>query len=252
MPREPTMKTLALPLLALLPSFLPVSVSCAALPEETQVVQAESMTLDGDVLYLSAGALVRDEFDHLLGLDEALDLRREPFNFQQNPGRSEYEMRRLRTLDVYEGIKLFCGTQDPYFQTFPAGRGKVIVIGFFPAISYIAMSERAAGAEHSTLDFDAAHRAWMQKVLAAGNIQLRLRTDNYRVEANWIQSPDADLIAICNWTGHEQTIVVELDNAPAYREIASVTGKIVSRGDTDRTLRVQLSVAAGDIIQLKK
>jgi hypothetical protein len=40
-------------------------------------------------------------------------------------------------------------------------------------------------------------------------------------------SPDADLIAISNWTGHEQMIVVKLDNASAYREIASVTGKIV-------------------------
>ena len=42
------MKTLALPLFALLASFLLDSVSCAALPEATQVVQAESMTLDGD------------------------------------------------------------------------------------------------------------------------------------------------------------------------------------------------------------
>ena len=124
--------------------------------------------------------------------------------------------------------------------------------GFFPAISYIGTSERAAGADHSTLDFDAAHRAWMQEVLAQGKIRPRLRTDNYRVEANWIQSPDADLIALSNWTGQEQTIAVELDNVPAYREISSVTGKLLSQETKDGTLRVQVTFAAGDLIRLTK
>ena len=205
----------------------------------------------GGVLYLSAGALARDEFDNPLGLDEALNLKREPLDLQADPGRAEYEMRRLKELDVFEGIKLFCGTQKPYWQTFPAGSGRAIVVGFFPAISYIGTSERAAGADHSTLDFDAAHRDWMQKVLAAGNIHPRLRTDNYRVEANWIQSPDADIIAISNWTGRKQTIALELDNAPAYSEILSVTGKILSKETKDRTLRVQVTSAVGDFIQLK-
>ncbi len=207
---------------------------------------------DGGVLYLSAGALARDEFDAPLGLDEALDLRRGSLDIQQDPGRSEYEMRKLKTLGEYEGIKQFCGTQDPTFQTFLVGKGKVIVVGFFPAISYIATSERPAGADHSTLDFDAAHRDWMQTILAAGNIRPRLRTDNYRVEANWLQSPEADLIAISNWTGREQSIVVELDNAADYREITAAEGKIVSSKGSDGALRLQLSVATGDLIRLKK
>jgi hypothetical protein len=180
-----------------------------------------------------------------------LNLQREPLDLQADPGRSEYEMRRLRALDTFEGVKLLCGTQKPYCQSFPAGQGKVIVVGFFPAISYIATSERAEGAEYSTLDFDAAHRNWMQKVLAAGGIRPRLRTDNYRVEANWIQAPEADLIALSNWTGREQTIVVELDNAPAYREITSVTGTIASQESKDGTLRVQIALAAGDLMRLK-
>ncbi|NLF68395.1 MAG: hypothetical protein GX575_04990 [Candidatus Anammoximicrobium sp.] len=205
---------------------------------------------DGGVLYLGAGALARDEFDRPLGLDEALKLQREPLDLQADPGRSEYEMRRLRELGACEGIKMFCGTQKPHWKTLPAGKGKVIVVGFFPAISYIATSERPEGAEHSTLDFDVAHRNWMQKVLAAGGIRPRVRTDNYRVEANWIQSPEADLIALSNWTGHEQTIAVELDGAPACREIASVTGKIASQETKDNTLRIRLTLAAGDLIQL--
>lgn len=190
---------------------------------------------DGGVLYVGAGALARDEFDAPLGLDEALNLRREPLDLQQDPGRSEYEMRRLKAFGDYEGMKLLSGTQEPRFQTFAAGGGKVMFVGFFPAISYIATSERSEGAEYSALDFEAAHRDWMQKILAAGNIQPRLRTDNHRVEANLIESSDADLIAISNWTGHEQTIVVELENAPAYREVASVTGKILSRENKDGT-----------------
>lgn len=207
---------------------------------------------DGGVLYLSAGALARDEFDAPLGLDEALDLHRAPLDIQQDAGRSEHEMRSLKTLGVYEGIKQFCGVQAPNSQTFATGKGKVIVVGFFPAISYIATSERAAGAEYSTLDFDAAHRDWMQKVLALASIQPRLRTDNYRVEANWLKSPRADLIAISNWTGQAQTIVVELDHAATYREIATVTSNIAAMEETDGTLRIQLNVAAGELIQLKK
>ena len=217
----------------------------SALPPLVKWVQ------DGGVLYLGAGALARDEFDRPLGLDEALRLQRKPLDLKANPGRSEYEMRRLPELDVFQGMKLFCGAQKPYWQTVPVGRGKVIVVGFFPAISYIATSERPDGADHSTLDFQAAHRNWTQEVLAEGNIQPRLRTDNYRVEANWIQSPKADILAISNWTGQEQTVVLELDNAPAYREISSVTGKILSKEVADQTLRVQVTVAAGDLIQLQ-
>lgn len=206
---------------------------------------------DGGVLYLSAGALARDEWDNPLGLDEALKLKREPLDLQADPGRSEYEMRGLKALDVFEGIKLFCATQKPAWQTVAVGSGKVIVVGFFPAISYIATSERAAGADHSTLDFDTAHRNWMRKVLAAGDIRPRLRTDDYRVEANWIRSPQADILALSNWTGREQTVVVELDGAPAYREISSAAGKIVSTETQDGTLRVQATVVAGDLIQLR-
>lgn len=206
---------------------------------------------DGGVLYLSAGALARDEFDNPLGLDEALGIERAPLDYQADPGRSEYEMRRLKPLDVFEGIKLFCGTQKPYWQTFPAGRGKTIVVGFFPAIGYIATSERPEGADYSTLDFDAAHRLWMEKVLAAAGIRPRLRTDNYRVEANWIKSPQADVIALSNWTGCEQTVNLELSDAPAYSEISSIAGKIISQERDGPTLRLKCTLAAGDLILLK-
>ena len=206
---------------------------------------------DGGVLYLSAGALVRDEFDNPLGLDQALNLSREPLELQADPGRSEYEMPRLKPLDVFEGMKLFCGTHEPRWQISPFGKGKVIVAGFFPAISYIATSVRPEGADYSTLDFQAAHRDWMQRVLAAGHIRPRLRTDDYRVQANWIQSPGADIIALSNWTGQEQTIVIELDDAPAYREISSVTGEVISRGTRNGTLQIRSSLAAGDLLRLQ-
>lgn len=78
------------------------------------------------------------------------------------------------------------------------------------------------------------------------------RTDtNYRVEANWIQSRDADILALSNWTGKEQTIALELENAPAYGEISPVAGKILSKETKDGTLRVRAAFAAGDFILLK-
>lgn len=217
----------------------------SALPHLVEWVRA------GGVLYLSAGALARDEFDDPLGLDEMLDLRREPLDYRADPGRSEYEMPRLKELDTHEGIPLFCGMQKPYWRTVSAGRGKIVAVGFFPAISYIATSERAAEAEHSTLDFKDAHRGWMRKVLAEGGIRPRLVTDNYRVEANWIQSPGADLIALSNWTGREQTVNLELAGAPAYREITSIAGKVLSKDATGGALRLRTTCAAGDWILLK-
>lgn len=207
---------------------------------------------DGGVLYLGAGALARDEFDQPLGLDEALNLHREPLDLQAEPGRSEYEMRRLKELDVFQEMPLFCGTQKPLFQTFPCNKGKVIAVGFFPAISYIATSERAEDADHSTLEFNPAHREWMRKVLAKGGLSPRLTTDNYRVEANWIQSPGADLVALSNWTGCEQTVTLELGRAPAYRDVSSVTGKVLSVVTNDGTLRIQVTVRAGDWLQLER
>jgi hypothetical protein len=200
---------------------------------------------------LSAGALTRDEFDKPLGFDEVLNLQRKSFDFKADPGRAEYEMLHLKELDVFEGMRLFCGTQKPYWQTFPAGKGKVIVVGFFPAISYIATSKRLEGADHSTLDFDAAYRNWMCKVLTEGGIQPRLCTDNYRIEANWIQSPAVDIIALSNWTGHKETTTLELHNAPVYGRISSVIGKIHSKEMKNETLFLKVSFAAGDLIRLK-
>ena len=102
------------------------------------------------------------------------------------------------------------------------------------------------------LDFEEAHRAWMRQILSAGTITPRLRTDNYRVEANWLQSPGADILALSNWTGCEQTVNLELDNAPAYREISSVTGKLLSKETQGNTLRLRVVVAAGDLIRLQR
>ena len=130
------------------------------------------------------------------------------------------------------------------------GRGKVIAAGFFPAISYIATSERPAGADYSTLDFQAVHRQWMRKVLEEGGVRPRLATDNYRVEANWIQSPEADLVALSNWTGCEQTITLELARPPAYREIRAIAGKILSKEPGGEALRLRVTCAAGDWILL--
>lgn len=218
----------------------------AALPPLVQWVR------DGGVLYLGAGALARDEFDQPLGLEASLNLRREPLAYQADPGRSEYEMRRLKELDTFEGMPLFCGTQQPYQQSLVVGKGRVILVGFFPAISYIATSERADGADHSTLDFRGAHRDWLRQLLAVGGISPRLSTDNYRVEANWLQSPCADLIALSNWTGCEQTLTLELADAPVYRQISAVAGRGLSSERKDGVLRIRVRVAAGDWILLER
>ena len=105
-------------------------------------------------------------------------------------------MRHLKELDVFEGIKLVLRDAEALVADVPrpARAGSSSSDSFRRS----ATLGRPSGPKVRTIRRWTSTRPshWMQKVLAAGNIRPRLRTDNYRVEANWIQSPDADIIAL--------------------------------------------------------
>ncbi len=138
-------------------------------------------------------------------------------------------MLNLKPLGSYQGMPLLCGTNAPLQQVTTADRGRVVQTGFFPGISYIATSKRPDASEYSVLDFEAAHRAWMTAFLTANGIKPRVRVTPYNVEVNLLESPEADVLAVSNWSGRRATVTVEVDNAPTYRAVVPVTGKRVSQ-----------------------
>ncbi len=204
----------------------------------------------GGVLVLGAGALTSDEFGAPLGLDEALDVSRAPLALRDLPGRAEYEMLRLKPLGEHHGMPLLCGTNAPLEHVTAADRGRVVLTGFFPGISYIATSKRPDATEYSALDFEAAHRVWMATLLAASGVRPRVRVSPYNVEVNLLESPEADVLAVSNWIGKKAVVTVEVDRAPGYRAVEPVVGRLIAQTVRQQTLCLTLEVGAGDLVRL--
>ncbi|HPO37816.1 MAG TPA: hypothetical protein PLU38_06800 [Kiritimatiellia bacterium] len=204
----------------------------------------------GGVLVLGAGALTRDELGAPLGLDEALGLTRAPLALRDQPGRAEYEMLRLKPLGEHRGMPLLCGTNAPLEHAVASGRGRVVLTGFFPGISYVATSKRPDAAEYSALDFEAAHRTWMARLLEANGVRPRIRVTPYNVEVNLLESPEADVLAVSNWTGKRAVVTVEVDRTPGYRAVEPVTGRLVEQSVRQQALCLTLEVGAGDLVRL--
>lgn len=204
----------------------------------------------GGVLVLGAGALTADEFGAPLGLDEALGFSRAPLALRDLPGRAEYEMLRLKPLGGHHGMPLLCGTNAPLEHVAAMDRGRVVLTGFFPGISYIATSKRPDAAEYSALDFEAAHRVWMTTLLAANGVRPRVRVTPYNVEVNLLESPDADVLAVSNWTGKRTVVTVEMDRALGYRAVEPVAGRLIAQTVRQQTLCLTLEVGAGDLVRL--
>ncbi len=216
----------------------------------------------GGVLYVSAGALERDEFDQPLGLLEQLGVKRPEFQLEQSPGRPEFEMPNLKELGRAEtptapGLKIVCAKQGAPVQTREAGRGKLVLVGFFPGISYFSEAKKVADDNYTVVDFLAPGREFMEQVLKNANVRSRITTDNYRVEANLLESPRADLLVLSNWTGAPQTVSVCFpDGANQYRSIRPTAGKLISvdsaQSIESTAVYVTVQIAAGDIIELSK
>jgi hypothetical protein len=204
----------------------------------------------GGVLVLGAGALTSDEFGEPLGLDAALGLSRGPLVLHKLPGRAEHEMLNLKPLGEHAGIPLLCATNAPLEQTLAVDKGRVVQTGFFPGISYIATSERPDKDEFSVLDFEAAHRDRMTALLGKIGVRPRVRVTPYNIEVNLLESEEADVLAVSNWSGRRSTVTIEVDQTPAYRAVEPVAGRLVGQGTAEQTLRLVLEVEAGDLVRL--
>ena len=217
---------------------------------KSQLVPLISWVKAGGVLYLGAGALEFDEANQLLGLDKQIGLERQPLQMAAAPGRAEYEMVRLKNLQ--EGAKpaVLAGWQAPRDQDIRVGQGRVIFSGFFPGISYIGTSTQEKEQEiYSVRDFLPEYRDYISALDLP--VTPRLTTDNYRIEANLLESPNADVLVLSNWTGEPQTVKLTLNNPPAYRQIECST-EILQKEQTGNQLHVTLKMAAGAFVKCEK
>ena len=203
----------------------------------------------GGVLYLGAGALAFDENNKPLGLDERLAFKRGELRIEQKAGRAEYELPRLKPFGEVEGVPVIVGVQEIPEPAVAAGKGKVLLIGFFPGLSYMGQSTRV-GDLYSVREYPAAHRAYLAGLHLP--VRPRLAVNDPRVEANWLQGPGADLFVLANWTGGPREVEVTLEDAPDYRTVTGAGLEIVKQERTDGRLTLAVKVPAGGFIHLEK
>lgn len=211
---------------------------------------------NGGILYVSPGALAFDEFDQPLGLYEKLGVRRGEFRFEQNPGRPEYEMRHLKVLGEYAGIPMICGRQGEPFEVQKSGKGKVLLVGFFPGISNLGTAgtvqdEAKQEPIPSVLNFPKETKAFMEKIWAETGQTRRAVCSNGDVEVNLLESPHGDLLVLSNWTGHEQTVQITLNSQTPYSSAQSVTGTLSDWRSSQGKSTFTLTFRAGDYVLLK-
>lgn len=218
--------------------------------KQSQVALLVQWIKDGGTLYLGAGALRFNENNNPLGLDQLLNLQRCEFILSQNPGRAQYEMPRLKKLGEYAGMPLSSGVQEPMYQIVKYGKGQIIIIGFFPGISYIGNAHPIKGMSYSILNFPQAHRFFIKSLPFP--VRPRLTTDNYRVEANLLESPVADLIVLSNWTGKENTVKVTFGTEEKYKSISASGVRILKQTQNNGKLDLTVRTGPGGYIKCKK
>ena len=208
----------------------------------------------GGTLHLSAGALTYDEYNRPLGADKLLGITRQPLNLVRKAGHAELDLCRSKPLDEKPlgALPIYVGYQEPCNTALASGKGKVLLSGYFPGLSHIASSTKAApgasaaeatpdsnamvaGTVYSARDFQPAYRDYISSLGLP--VRPRLTTGNPLVEAALIETPEADVIVLSNWTGQPQTVTVTLNGAPAYGRVQAFSkgaalGEVQSRPGT--------------------
>ena len=204
----------------------------------------------GGTLYLGAGALEYDEYHQPLKADELLGIAREPMNLVQKGGNAEHDLCHRQPVRQIGGISVFVGHQKPYNHVFNCGEGKVLFSGAFPGLSYIASSKQINNKVYSARSFESVYRDYIRGLDLP--IQPRLYTDNPLVEAGWIESPEADVIAVSNWTGTPQTVAVTLRDVPQFdhHALEVIGGACRETTAADGNVSIKLDVEAGCYILL--
>ncbi|MCM8817534.1 MAG: beta-galactosidase trimerization domain-containing protein [Candidatus Omnitrophica bacterium] len=219
-------------------------------------------TTNGGILYLGAGTGIYDRFNNPSNIDRYFGITREQFNFVSEPGNDYYGLPSLRAIDSVkfsdstksETIEVFCGIQkmkdttgfksiasfsdgSPAIVVKKKGRGKIVFSGFFPGITYMrsAVLENRKKEKDFLSDCPPSYpesiRDLFTKIVSDINYVPVVLTDNYLVEANFLEGKNADIIAISNWSGK----VVENLELTVNRP---VKGKPISTENSIKSVKV--------------
>ena len=230
----------------------------------------------GGTLHLSAGALQFDEYNRPLGADTLLGLARQPLAIINKAELGE-NLARQKPLDAKAPPgtpPIYVGHQEPLRKATACGKGSVIHSGFFPGLSYIASSRLPDGATapeyaeagpdtdiivpvrggvYSARLFQPACRDYIRGLNLPA--RPRLHASNPLVEAALIESPEADVIVLSNWTGEPQKgVTVTLADAAHIEDqtVTVISGEKQSASLDKGVLSVKLHVKAGAYVLLPK
>lgn len=188
---------------------------------------------NGGILFLSCGSANYDRFNNPLNIESNTGISREQFNFISEPGNDYYGLPSLKSVDFVkladsteaETIEVVCGFQKmkgthfsevfAYFSDgSPAvivktkGRGKIIMSGFFPGIAYMRAAVMANRQRESSVFqsdcppvYPANIREMFIKIISGINYNPPVVSSDYLVEANFLESKNAKIITISNWSG---------------------------------------------------
>jgi hypothetical protein len=242
---------------------------------------------NGGRLYYNAGSLTSDEFNQPLNLDGTLGIARQDYVFKQPAGRELYELPFATNNDPFtfngtalEGIigvqkiagsapggatvmATFAADGSPAALSKACGAGQAIFCGVFPGLAYqksgvLAMQQantaNPARATYGAPSFDAGYRLLVAAMLEGLDYRPPALTSDYLVEANLLDGPQHQIIALSNWTGESRTnltITVQASThfAPPYAALGTVTSSTQQQGVLTLTLN-QLDEA--DFIVLPK
>ncbi|MCM8789030.1 MAG: hypothetical protein NC907_04500, partial [Candidatus Omnitrophica bacterium] len=188
---------------------------------------------NGGFLFIDAGSAIYDKFNNPLNIDSYLWINRDTFNFISEPGNDYYGLPSLRSFDfvkltdstISETIELVCGFQkiknvgkseaiaffsdgSPAIAVKTKGKGRLIISGFLPGISYMRSAvvanrqkERGPSLSDCPAEYPEAVRRIFKEIFSGLDYGAPVLTDNYLVEANLLEGKKAKIVTISNWSG---------------------------------------------------
>lgn len=219
----------------------------------------------GGILYMSAGALMYDEYNRDLGFDIGAGISRGNFYHPKPKEKSLLEDKSIATdkgrIGISSGMQtvangnILCFNEEGkgVISEFSLGKGRIIFCGFFPALGYVLSdSKKVENSAYSHREYPETHRSLMKDFIRTAGIVPKVSTDQPMVEATFTESAKADVITLSNWNFSELDTVVTLNSPVRYKSIRSIAGKTDSVSLENGRTVIRLKVKAGDHIECIK
>ena len=223
----------------------------------------------GGTLFLTAGALQKDEFNRELGFDAQVGIAREPFDYNRpkNPETFEGELAQNgyqkssggRTLATFD-------SGNPAAVEWTCGKGKVVLFPFVPGISYklggwngMVAAKKAGTLRHHGWEtnklYPPAFRKLVGGTMEKCGVTRTAFTDHSDVEAHLVRGKDAWVVILANWWGDPiPELKVSVPGAAAFTKAECYNATLVrlDRNADGSATAVLKDIPAGDCLKLMK